>query len=540
MRAFFAKRPFAPIAIPVIFVGVLFYLPIFNVLSLGAQEGIAGLWAALAPGLWPIFAFTIFQAAVSTAICLLLGVPGAYVLYRRSFRGAIFLRSVITVPFMLPSIVTAMMFALLGNAVGGINPIAAIIAANVFSNYSLVVRSVGSQWQTIDHSTEEAGTMSGAGRFRTAWSISLPQLRASIFSSAAITMLYCFSSYGIVLALAGGNINTIETEIGSAALQHLDIPRAAALSLLQIVLCLAAFLASRSRNDTSLSMAGSDMRSSVKLDRRDSPAVALMVLVVGGLILLPMVLLLARAFMVDGHFSLANFGLLNSLGTRNLLDLSVSDAALNSLRNLLIATAIAAPMGLFISFMMAARARVRSAKASKTDPFGALVDSLFMLPIGVSSVVLALGYLITFGDGWLPLRSSWLVVPLLQALLATPLVVRIVYPALMAIEDTVHAHAQTEGAGPWQIFSQIDLRVIASAVRTAIAFAALVSLGEFGAASLLSFGDQSTLTVLLYQLISRPGGQNYQMALAIAAMLVTLTIVTVLLVSRDSKTQREH
>jgi thiamine transport system permease protein len=127
-----------------------------------------------------------------------------------------------------------------------------------------------------------------------------------------------------------------------------------------------------------------------------------------------------------------------------------------------------------------------------------------------------------------------------QALLATPLVVRIVYPALMAIEDSVHAHAQTEGAGPWQIFTQIDLRVIASAVRTAIAFAALVSLGEFGAASLLSFGDQSTLTVLLYQLISRPGGQNYKMALSIAALLVGLTIVTVLLVSRDSKTQRGH
>jgi thiamine transport system permease protein len=441
---------------------------------------------------------------------------------------------------MLPSIVTAMMFALVGNALGGFNPIAAIIAANVFSNYSLIVRSVGSQWQTIDHASEEAAALSGAGRLRTAISISLPQLRSSILSSAAMTMLYCLSSYGIVLALSGGNVNTIETEIGIAALQHLDIPRAAALSILQVILCVAFFLISRSNSDASLSLAGSEMKVSPRLDRRDAPATALFVAVVGFLILLPMLWLLARAFIVDGHFSIGGFELLNSLGVRNLLDISVIDATLNSLRNLCVATVIAAPIGLFVSFLMATRAKAQLGKPKKRDVLGATIDSLFMLPIGVSSVVLALGYLITFGDGWLPLRSSWLVVPLVQALLATPLVVRIVYPALMAIEDTVHAHAQTEGATQWQIFVRLDLRIISAAVRTAIAFAALVSLGEFGAASLLSFGDQSTLTVLLYQLISRPGGQNYQMALSIAAMLVTLTIVTVLLVSRDSKTQREH
>ena len=540
MRARFFRNPIALISMPLIFVGVLFYLPMLRVLLVGAQEGIAGLVRALAPGFWPIISFTIFQAIVSTVLCLVLGVPGAYVLYRRSFKGAALIRSLITVPFMLPSIVTAMMFALLGNTVGGINPMAAIIAANVFSNYSLVVRSVGSQWQTIDHSSEEAGSISGAGRLRIIWSISLPQLRASLLSSGAITMLYCFSSYGIVLALAGGNVNTIETEIGNAALQHLDMPRAAALSLVQIVLCALTFLASRSQNDASLNLAGTELGSSPRIDRRDSPAVLLMVLVVGLLITLPMVLLLARAFMVGGQVSLDNFALLNSLGTRNLLDLSVLEATLNSLRNLAIATAIAAPMGLLIAFILASRTRARVAKNTRRDPLGAMIDSIFMLPIGVSSVVLALGYLITFGDGWLPIRSSWLVVPLVQSLLATPLVVRIVYPALITIEDTVHAQAQTEGATPWQIFAQLDLRIIAAAVRTAIAFAALVSIGEFGAASLLSFGDQSTLTVLLYQLISRPGGQNYQMALAIAAMLVALTVSVVLLVSRDSKTQRQH
>jgi thiamine transport system permease protein len=70
-------------------------------------------------------------------------------------------------------------------------------------------------------------------------------------------------------------------------------------------------------------------------------------------------------------------------------------------------------------------------------------------------------------------------------------------------------------------------------MRTAIAFSALVSLGEFGVASLLTYGDQATIPVLMYQLISRPGAHNYGMALAVASILTLLTTLIVLLISQD-------
>jgi len=78
-------------------------------------------------------------------------------------------------------------------------------------------------------------------------------------------------------------------------------------------------------------------------------------------------------------------------------------------------------------------------------------------------------------------------------------------------------------------------------MRTAVAFSALVSLGEFGVASLLTYGDQATIPVLMYQLISRPGAQNYGMALAVASILTLLTIVIVLSLSQDGsrKFQRQ-
>jgi thiamine transport system permease protein len=71
----------------------------------------------------------------------------------------------------------------------------------------------------------------------------------------------------------------------------------------------------------------------------------------------------------------------------------------------------------------------------------------------------------------------------------------------------------------------VEAPLVANALRTAAVYAALVSLGEFGAASLLSFGDQATLPVVLYQLISRPGAQNYSMAMAACALLMIAVFV---------------
>jgi thiamine transport system permease protein len=89
-----------------------------------------------------------------------------------------------------------------------------------------------------------------------------------------------------------------------------------------------------------------------------------------------------------------------------------------------------------------------------------------------------------------------------------------------------------------QLFWHIDLALIKPVVKTAIAFSALVSIGEFGVANLLTYGDQATVPVLMYQLISRPGGQNYGMALAVASILTAITILIVFLFTRENSQKK--
>jgi thiamine transport system permease protein len=207
------------------------------------------------------------------------------------------------------------------------------------------------------------------------------------------------------------------------------------------------------------------------------------------------------------------------------------EAGFNSLRNLVVATVISTLLGVLVAYLLAEHSRKR--RKRKTDFLGITLDAAFLLPIGVSSVAIGVGYLITLTGDLVFLRTSWLLVPLVQSVFAIPLVVRIVYPSLLAVEAVTREQAMTDGANGLQLFWNVDYALLRPVMSTAIAFSALVSLGEFGVASLLTYGDQATIPVLMYQLISRPGLQNYGMALAVAAILTLITTVVVFLVSHE-------
>ncbi|MEY4639407.1 MAG: hypothetical protein RLY13_405 [Actinomycetota bacterium] len=527
---------------PLLFVAVLFYWPLSKIILLGLSSNWFEIYfePATLSAIW----FTVWQAALSTAIALLVGIPGAYVLYRKQFYGQRFLRALITVPLVMPTIVVAIVFSSfraehsiyeqMGLGFFFENSTYWIIAAHVFVNYSLVVRTLGGVWATMDNETEEAAALAGAGRLRTTLAISLPQLKPAIVSAAALTFLFCSSSYGIILILGGGQVQSVETQIAEATLQFLDLNKAAALALLQTLITVVAFSISETiaKHPIGIEQVHESSRKP-RLDARDWPATAITALIVFALISTPMLVLLAKAFTFDGALSLQNFINLSGRGDRELLNISVLQATLNTLRNVAISATLAVGFGALVSYLLSRSHRTRRAKfANRT------IDLLFLIPVGISSVVLGFGYLITFGDGPLPIRASWLVVPIVQALMALPLVIRLIYPALISIGDEHREAASLAGANSRQTWWHIEAGIIRNVILTAIGFALIAGIGEFGAASLLAYGDQATLPTVLFALISRPGEINYGMAMAVCAILILLTFVLVFSVSTRKPRRR--
>jgi thiamine transport system permease protein len=205
--------------------------------------------------------------------------------------------------------------------------------------------------------------------------------------------------------------------------------------------------------------------------------------------------------------------------------MSVWQATVNTLRNVAVSGTVSVSLGALVAYLLS---RTRISLSSKHQrAANRTLDILFLMPVGISSVVLGFGYLISFGAGPLPIRSSWLVVPLVQSLMAMPLVIRLIYPALISIGTDHREAAALAGASSRQTWWHIEAGIIRNVIFTAIGFAFIASIGEFGAASLLAYGDQATLPQILYALISRPGEKNYGMAMAVCAILIVLTFALV-------------
>ncbi|MGH2634228.1 MAG: ABC transporter permease, partial [Tepidiformaceae bacterium] len=196
--------------------------------------------------------FTLWQASASTALTLVVALPLAYVFAKQDFPGKSLVVAIVTVPFVLPTIVVAVMFAALAGPQGTLNallerafgldspPIAlmdtvwVILAAHVFYNFGMAARIVASGWASLDERMEDVAAVLGAGRIERFFRITLPLLRPAILAAASLVFLFCFTSFGVVLVLGGPRYNTIETEIYRETAFLFRLPLAAALALLQL------------------------------------------------------------------------------------------------------------------------------------------------------------------------------------------------------------------------------------------------------------------------------------------------------------------
>ena len=151
-------------------------------------------------------------------------------------------RAALTVPFVLPTVVVALAFRTLFAADGWLGSwgwdgsLATILAAHVFLNYAVVVRTVGAAWANLDDRPVQAARSLGAGPVRAFLTITLPALGPAVTTAFAIVFLFCATSFGIMLILGAGRFQTLETEIYHQTNDLLELSTASVLSVLQIVL----------------------------------------------------------------------------------------------------------------------------------------------------------------------------------------------------------------------------------------------------------------------------------------------------------------
>jgi thiamine transport system permease protein len=520
--------------VPLAFLAAFFLYPLAAIVERGLSgAGDPPLDVLTDPLAREVVWFTLWQALASTVLTIAIALPASYVLGRYRFRGRDLVGALVVVPFVLPTVVVALAFlAILPEPLE--HGWAPVLVAHAFFNVAVVVRIVGTFWSSLDRRVTEAAATLGAppaARFR---EITLPLLAPALAAAAAIVFLFSFTSFGIVLILGGPRYATIEAEIYNQAVRLFDLRAAAVLSLVQLA-CVVAAVWVATRLERRLVSPGPIRSERETLRRVRTTRDRLIVgLSLGGLALflgLPLAVLVERSLAVgDGH----GFEAYRALGHgTNVLLAAPWEAVVNSVVYAAAATAIAVVVGGLAAFAIGGHNGRASVSDTESRPFGTrLLDGLVLLPLGVSAVMLGLGFLIAFDKDPLDFRAAPWIVPVAQALIAIPFVVRIVAPTLRSIDPHQREAAALLGASPGRVRREIDLPIVSRGLAVAAGFAFAISLGEFGATVFLARPDRPTLPVAIFRFLGRPGEQNVAQAYALAVVLMAVTIVSVLAVER--------
>jgi thiamine transport system permease protein len=545
---------------PLIFLGLFFFYPLGSILRLSFSFGEAGLIDSIREALASasirrVIWFTIWQACLSTALTLLLGLPGAYLLARFEFRGKTLIQALAGIPFVLPTLVVAAAFnALLGPRgwvnlglmalfdlpvppIQFTNTIVAILVAHVFYNTTIVLRMVGDFWSHLDPRLNQAARTLGASPWQALWRVTIPLLLPSIAAAALLVFIFNFTSFGVILVLGGPRFATLEVEIYYQAISLFNLPLAAVLAALQLVFTLVltvVYTRLAARISRPLRLRPQRYTQSRLVTWRSRLFAVAMVVILLGLLTTPLVALAARSFarleperggqtVEEGGLTLDFYRELSINRRGSLFFVPPMTAIGISFAYASATVLLALALGLPASWALA-----RNADA----PLSRLLDPVLMLPLGTSAVTLGLGFIVALNRPPLDLRASPALVPLAHTLVALPFVVRSLAPALRSIQPRLRHAAAMLGASPSEVLRYIDLPLVGRALIVAATFAFSISLGEFGATALIARPEYPTIPLVIYRFISQPGALNYGQALALSTILMVVTAAGMLAIER--------
>jgi molybdate transport system permease protein len=159
---------------------------------------------------------SLVSATLATALCLVLGVPLAWMLARAAFPGRRLVRALVTVPLVLPPVVggVALLLALgrqglagqwLARWFGVTLPFttAGVVLAEAFVALPFLVISVEGALRAADLRYEDAAATLGASRWTIFHRVTLPLIAPGIGAGAVLCWARALGEFGATITFAG-------------------------------------------------------------------------------------------------------------------------------------------------------------------------------------------------------------------------------------------------------------------------------------------------------------------------------------------------
>jgi molybdate transport system permease protein len=198
------------------------------------------------------------------------------------------------------------------------------------------------------------------------------------------------------------------------------------------------------------------------------------------------------------------------------------DALVVSLRTSALAQALVVVLGTPTAYLLATR-RFRGRNVLLT---------VVELPLVLPPAVAGIGLFAAFGRTGLLSTSvpfTQLAVVFAIAFVSAPFFMRTAVASFEALDPTLIAAARTLGAGPWRVFLRVALPLSAGGLGAGLALSFARGLGEFGA-TIMFAGSLQRVTQTLSLAIYAEFARNFDVALAMGAMLVAFSLFLLLVV----------
>jgi molybdate transport system permease protein len=240
--------------------GLLFLvLPVLGLLVKAPWTTLPGRLAE--PAVLAALRLSLLTATLATALCLVLGVPLAWLLARADFAGRRVVRALVTVPLVLPPVVGGVALLLVFGRRGLIGgwldstfgitlpfSTAGVVLAEAFVAMPFLIIAVEGALRGADIRYEEAAASLGAGRWTTFTQVTLPLVAPGIAAGAVLCWARALGEFGATITFAGnypGRTQTMPLAVYLAL--ETDLQAAIVLSLILLTVSVVILAALRDR-----------------------------------------------------------------------------------------------------------------------------------------------------------------------------------------------------------------------------------------------------------------------------------------------------
>lgn len=473
--------------------------------------------------LWHVLRFSFWQAFLSAVLAVGPAIPLARALYRRRFPGRETLLRLCAMTLVLPVLVAVFGILSIYGRTGWLADFCALIGipytftpyglqgillAHVFFNLPLAARLLLQALEQIPGEQRQLAAQLGLRGWNHFSVVEWPWLRRQILPAGALIFMLCFASFATVLSLGGGpKATTIELAIFQALNFDYDPGRAALLAMVQMICCLGLVMLSQWLSKAIPSGTASINGWRNPEDSWQARIWDALLILCALMLLLPPLL----AVMADG----INTGLVSVLQQPALWKATFTSVRIALGAGLL--CVILTMMLLWSSRELRLRQRLF---------LGHSVELSGMLILAMPGIVLATGFfLLLNATVGLPDAADGIVI-FTNALMAIPYAMKVLENPLRDLAERYNRLCQSLDIRGWNRLKLIELRALKGPLAQALAFACVLSIGDFGVVALFGNENFRTLPFYLYQQIgsyrSQEGAVTALLLLLLCFLLFTL------------------